>query len=82
MKILKFYSNSCGPCKVLEKNLKEAGIEYDSINVTNPDNLDLVTQYGVRGLPTLIKIDDDGAIIDKKVGVLSVEQIKEFCNEI
>lgn len=82
MKILKFYSNSCGPCKVLEKNLQEAGVEYDSINITSSSNEGLVAQYNIRSIPTLVKIDDGGVVIEKKVGVLNAEQIKEFCNDL
>ena len=39
MKILKFYSDSCGPCKVLTKNLKEAGIDVE--NITHVINFEL-----------------------------------------
>ena len=34
--IIKFYSPTCGPCKVLDKNLKTANIGYTSINVADP----------------------------------------------
>ena len=37
MKIIKFYSTSCGPCKVLDSNLKKAGIEYESIDANYDD---------------------------------------------
>ena len=33
MRVLKFFSPHCGPCRVMEQNLKEANIEYESINV-------------------------------------------------
>ena len=84
-KILKFYSPLCGPCKVLEKNLKDSGIEYVNINIFEDECIDnlgstdhLVEHYGIRSIPALVKIDDSGEVIDKKVGILSVEQIKEF----
>lgn len=84
-KILKFYSPLCGPCKVLEQNLKDSGIEYVNINIFDDgciDNLGntehLVEHYGVKALPTLIKIDDSGEVLDKKVGILNVEQLKDF----
>lgn len=84
-KILKFYSPLCGPCKVLEQNLKDSGIEYVSINIFDDECIDnlgntehLVEHYGVKALPTLIKIDDSGEVLDKKVGILNVEQLKDF----
>ena len=84
-KILKFYSPLCGPCKVLEQNLKDSGIEYVSINIFEDECIDnlgntehLVEHYGVKALPTLIKIDDSGEVLDKKVGILNVKQLKDF----
>ena len=84
-KILKFYSPLCGPCRVLEQNLKDSGIEYVSINIFDDECIDnlgntehLVEHYDVKALPTLIKIDDSGEVLDKKVGILNVEQLKEF----
>ena len=32
-KLLKFYSPLCGPCKVMDKNLKDSGVEYVNINI-------------------------------------------------
>ena len=42
MKIIKFYSDTCGPCKVLDSNLKKASINYESINANNDENNALV----------------------------------------
>ena len=84
-KILKFYSPLCGPCKVLDKNLKDSGIEYVNVNIFEDECIEelgstdqLVEHYGIRSIPALVKIGDSGEVIDKKVGILSVEQIKEF----
>ena len=86
-KLLKFYSPLCGPCKVMDKNLKDSGVEYVNINIFEDachDDLGttehLVEHYGIRAIPTLIKINDTGEIINKHVGILTVEQIKEFAN--
>ena len=45
MKIIKFYSDTCGPCKVLDSNLKKAGIDYESINANSDENDALVEKY-------------------------------------
>lgn len=79
MKILKFYSDTCGPCKVLSKNLKEAGIEVEEINIENNDNL--VDKYNIRNIPTLIKLDDNNTVIDRFTGILSVNDLKEWVYE-
>lgn len=84
-KILKFYSPLCGPCRVLEQNLKDSGIEYVNINIFEDECIDnlgsadqLVEHYEIKSIPALVKIDDSGNVIDKKIGILSVEQLKEF----
>ena len=81
MKLIKIYSKTCGPCKVLEKNLVESGVEYDSVDVASEEGEDLTEAYGVRAVPTLLLVDDSGTLISKHVGILSVEGIKSFANE-
>ena len=77
VKIIKFYSPFCGPCKVLEKNLQESKIEYINVNVFE-DESSLADKYDIRTIPALVKVDSNGDIINKAIGILSVEQIKEF----
>lgn len=81
MKLIKIYSKTCGPCKVLEKNLVESGVEYDSVDVTSEEGEDLTETYGVRAVPTLLLVDDNGTLLNKHTGILNVDEIKSFaCN--
>lgn len=80
MKIIKFYSDTCGPCKVLDSNLKRAGIKYESINANDDENDVLVEKYKIRAVPTLIK-EDNGVEIARHVGIMTEEQLKHWCNE-
>ena len=41
MKVLKIYSRTCGPCKVLESNLQLAGIPHESIDVQSIQGEDI-----------------------------------------
>lgn len=78
MKLIKIYSKTCGPCKVLEKNLKESRVKYDNVDITSKEGETLVEQYNIRTVPTLLLIDDNGSIIKKHIGILNVEDIKSF----
>ena len=78
MKLIKIYSKTCGPCKVLEKNLKESGVKYDNVDITSKEGETLIEQYNIRTVPTLLLIDDNGSIIKKHIGILNVEDIKSF----
>lgn len=82
MKLIKVYSKTCGPCKVLEKNLIESGIQYDSVDIASDEGDEIVDKYNIRNVPTLLLVDDNGTLINKHVGILNSEEIKKFYNEI
>ena len=81
MKVLKIYSKTCGPCKVLENNLQLAGIPHESIDIESIQGEDIIAKYEIRTVPTLILVDDDGKVIKRHTGLLGVQELKEFCNE-
>lgn len=66
MKILKFNSERCAPCKqlkdILEKD-KPEGIEF--IDLDNMNHIEEFKKYGVRTVPTLIEVDEDGNEIQR-----------------
>lgn len=76
-KVLKFHAAWCGPCKTLSKILD--GIETDVVieGVDVDERRDLVAQYKIRGVPTLVMVEDD-AEIKRKVGVVDAEEIKNW----
>lgn len=80
MKIIKFYSDTCGPCRVLDANLQRAGIAYEAVNANSDENDALVEKYKIRAVPTLIK-EDNGVEIDRHVGIMTEEQLKHWCND-
>lgn len=78
--VIKFYANWCGPCKVYGPTFTkvrqelEGDIEFLEINVEeDPDNLS--GQYGVRGIPHTVVIED-GKQVQAQSGRLSEEQLK------
>lgn len=81
MKVLKIYSRTCGPCKVLENNLQLAGIPHESVDIQSIEGESIVDKYEVRAVPALILIDGEGNVIKRHTGLLGVQELKEFCNE-
>lgn len=79
MRVLKFYSETCGPCKILEKNLQEANIPHESINIELDENEDLLEKYQIRSVPTLVFINNHKVEnISVYKGLKTVEEIKDL----
>ena len=80
MKFYKFYSDWCGPCRVLTTTLNKAHIEYEPINVDN--NEELVRKYDIRTIPVFMAVNNDGTEIDRFIGVKSADTIKQWINSL
>ena len=78
MKLLKIYSDTCGPCKVLEKNLQLANIEHESFNIASEQGEEIVDKYDIRAVPTLILLNDNNEVIKKHTGVMNIEDLRNF----
>lgn len=80
MKVLKFEASWCGPCKMLSKTIAESQEKISiPIEVIDIDETpDLAMQYGVRGVPTLIVVDEEGKEIRRKVGMQRESDLLQF----
>ena len=80
-KILYFSAAWCGPCQTLGPIMEslKGDINYQKIDVDN--NQDLSMQYGVRNIPTLILLDENGEVKGRKVGLQTKQDILNFYNE-
>jgi thioredoxin 1 len=80
MKVLKFEASWCQPCKMMSKVIAEAKdkitVQIDPVDID--DNQELAKQYNIRGVPTLVVVDDSGAEVKRKVGALSEKDLIEF----
>ena len=71
LKILKFYTQKCGPCAqikpMIEEVGKETGVPIESINALEDDR---AAQYGIRAVPTLIFLKNNLEVA-RKTGFMS-----------
>lgn len=81
MKLLKFFTTYCGQCKQQTK-LLEGFTEVEVVSVDCDQNKDLVDKYEVRGLPTLVLVNDNEEAIMKFTGITKPEVIKETLKSI
>ena len=80
--LIDFYAPWCAPCKMIAPVVQQIAEENERLKVVkiNADNSQkLMAQLGVRGLPTLLLIND-GQVVGTQVGVASVSQVTHFIN--
>ena len=71
----------CGPCKMfgpVMAKIAESGIPVQKLDADKDQSS--VMKYGVRSIPTVVKVDASGNMIDKFVGVKNLGEIKSFYN--
>ena len=82
--MLDFWAEWCQPCKMLAPTVEELAGEYDGkilvgkLNVD--DNPTTSTNYGIRGIPTLLFVKG-GQVVQQLVGVKSKAEIKKVIEE-
>ena len=79
-KILRFSATWCQPCKMLAKNLETAQLNIPVEYVDIDSNVTLTDDYGIRGVPTLILLDD-GKEVSRLVGVKTADELKAWASQ-
>lgn len=80
LKVVDFYAEWCGPCKMLAPVLEELSsemsdsAEFAKINID--ENMELAQEYGVTTIPTLVFIKD-GKELNRKVGFVPKNSLKD-----
>ena len=82
--VIRFTADWCEPCKamapVVDRMANEMGIPVRVVDQAN-DVSNETRWYGVRALPTLLLLGEDGSVIDRISGALSETQIREFLEQ-
>ena len=61
MKYLKFEAGWCGACKMVQPQLNKVAAEGITVEKIDAEaNNDLIMQYNIRNLPTVVLVDDSG----------------------
>jgi len=84
MKVMKFSATWCQPCKNLSKTLEgiseELKLPLEEVDIE--EQQDTAMEFGIRSVPTLVKVDENMQPISTIVGSQStVEELKEFFSE-
>jgi len=81
IKLLDFYADWCGPCKIMGPVFDEiegdyeGKIEFQKVDVESDS--DTASKFGIMSIPTFVLVKDDKEI-DRKIGAMPKEMLKTW----
>ncbi len=83
--LVDFWAPWCMPCRMLAPSLERLAREYEGRLVVAKMNTDeypeWAMKYGVQGIPTMLLVKD-GQVVQKQVGVVAYQNIKEMVERV
>ena len=78
---MKFYSPCCGQCKVVAKEFKDHPIDAPVENIDIMENPEVADKYNVKGLPTILLLNDKEEVVETWRGIVKSEVINSKIKE-
>ena len=77
--LYKFSASWCQPCKQLSKVLAEVDTSnYTIIEIDIDEDVVKTASYGIRGVPTLVILDENLVEVNRKTGSMTKAQLEQF----
>lgn len=79
---MKFYSPCCGQCRVVAREFKDNPINVPIENINVVEEPEIADKYNVKGLPTILLLNDKEEVLETWHGIVKSEvinsEIKEY----
>ena len=83
MKYLYFSAPWCTPCKQLAPKMELVAEKITVEKILVDTNVEIAQKYGIRSIPTVVLIDENGIELERFVGVNPVEfYLKKYTNHV
>ena len=88
-KCIKFGAVWCAPCRVLEPIFHRVSemedfkdVEFYDLDIDDQENAELVRNYQIRNVPTILCLDENNEVIRKVVGAVPEHQLVSTLRDI
>ena len=79
-RVLKFSAPWCQPCKMLTNTLKDVRTDVQILEIDIDENKDIVRDYNIRGVPTLVMLDGNTEI-KRITGMMMKSELEGWLND-
>ena len=78
---MKFYSPCCGQCRVVTREFKDNPINVPIENINVVEEPEIADKYNVKGLPTILLLNDTEEVLETWHGIVKSEVINSKIKE-
>lgn len=79
MRLIKLEQPNCNPCKMVSNYLNDAGVEYETVDVTQKP--EVAAQYEVMGVPVTFLLNELGEEVKRSIG-FKPNELDELLKEL
>ena len=81
MKLLKFTTQWCGPCKMQDKEFKNNPISIPVANIDIDEDMESAIKYSVASVPKIVLLDGNNKVVHTWTGFTESWIINDYIKE-